>query len=238
MKSKITITLLTIVLGIALFALYRSFMTYDEQTKTIESVVEEKENLSTQLTASLKDNVALKQQIKDLNAKIEEAEPWFALKEEERQAEADALAKREADKKAKAEAEAEAKKLAEEQKQRAEEEAKKQAEAKKYENSNITYKQLKKGADPYAGEPVRFTGEVIQIQSDGGNAVIRVAVTRTSYGYDPNDIIMLQTDLDTSEIYEEDVITFDGDVVGDYTYQSTAGWDITVPLVTPVSINQ
>lgn len=154
-------------------------------------------------------------------------------------AEAEAKAKEEAEAKAKAEAEAKAKAEAEakakaEEEQRKKEEAAAAAKAKEeaYANSDITFKQLEKGADPYAGEPVRFVGEVIEIQEDAEGAFLRVAVTQTSYGYDFNDFILVYTDADTSDIYMEDVVTVDGTVFGDYTYESQAGWNITAPFIT------
>lgn len=175
-----------------------------------------------------------------------EAEPEPELTAEEQAeldaqaaAEAEAKAKEEAEAKAKAEAEAK-KKAEEEAKAKAEEEQRKKEEAEAaakakeeaYANSQITYKQLEKGADKYVGEPVRFTGEVLEIQEDADGAILRVAVVQDSYGYDYNSFILVYTDVDTSEIYQEDIVTVDGTVFGDYTYESQAGWNITAPFIT------
>lgn len=174
----------------------------------------------------------------------EPAEPELTPEEQaaleaEQAAAAEAKAKEEAEAKAKAEAEAkkkaeeEAKKKAEEE-QRAKEEAA-QAEKEKqqaFANSTITYQQLEKGADKYAMEPVRFKGEVIEINEDSSGTVMRVAVTPTSYGYDFNDFIIVMTTEDTSDIFKDDIVTVDGYVFGAHTYESQAGWNITAPLIT------
>lgn len=162
-----------------------------------------------------------------------------AALEAEEQAAAEAKAKEEAEAKAKAEeeqkrkAEEEAKKKAEEE-QRAKEEAA-QAEKQKqqaFANSTITYQQLEKGSDKYAMEPVRFKGEVIEINEDASGTIMRIAVTPTSYGYDFNDFIIVMTTEDTSDIYKDDIVTVDGYVFGAHTYESQAGWNITAPLIT------
>lgn len=156
-----------------------------------------------------------------------EATPEPKLTEAE-QKEADAEAKRIAEEEAKAEAERLAKEE-EEQKKRDAEEAKEKEAA--FANSTIEFKHLSKGADRYADEAVRFTGEIVQIQEDGDEGTtIRLAVTQTSYGWDSNDIVMLYYP-ELTEFFTEDVITVDGYIVGDHTYTSQAGWDITVPLI-------
>lgn len=174
----------------------------------------------------------------------EPAEPELTPEEQaaleaEEQAAAEAKAKEEAEAKAKAEeerkrkAEEEAKKKAEEE-QKAKEAAA-QAEKEKqqaFANSTVTYQQLEKGADKYAMEPVRFKGEVIEINEDASGTIMRIAVTPTSYGYDFNDFIIVMTTEDTSDIYKDDIVTVDGYVFGSHTYESQAGWNITAPLIT------
>lgn len=162
-----------------------------------------------------------------------EVEQKPELTEEEKQ-KADEEIKRIAEEEAKAEAtriaeeEAKAKQEEEERKQREAEEAKEKEAA--FANSTIDFKHLSKGADRYAGEAVRFKGEIVQIQEDEEGTTIRLAVTQTSYGWSSNDIIMLYYP-ELTDFFTDDVVTVDGYIIGDHTYTSQAGWEITVPLI-------
>lgn len=55
-------------------------------------------------------------------------------------------------------------------------------------------------------------------------------MTYNGYFWDFNNVILAAYEGRTA-IVEENVVTIYGEVVGDYTYKSQAGWDITVPLV-------
>lgn len=59
---------------------------------------------------------------------------------------------------------------------------------------------------------------------------MRLAVTQTDYGYDFNDIVWAYTP-STIPVYEGDVIQIWGHGDGAYSYESQAGWQITVPSV-------
>lgn len=100
----------------------------------------------------------------------------------------------------------------------------------KAEAKTIEYAKLEKNPDRYAGEYVTYTGEIVQIMEDEDFTVMRLAVTKTSYGYDINDIIYVEYE-GLTDFVEEDIVTIYGQVYGSYTYQSQAGWDITVPAV-------
>lgn len=169
----------------------------------------------------------------------EEEKVAAAEKEAEEKQKADAEAKRIAEEEAKAEAariaeeEAKAKQEEEVRKLREAEEAKEKEAA--FANSTIDFKHLSKGADRYAGEAVRFKGEIVQIQEDEEGTTIRLAVTQTSYGWSPNDIIMLYYP-ELTDFFTDDVVTVDGYIIGDHTYTSQAGWDITVPLVSAETV--
>jgi len=110
--------------------------------------------------------------------------------------------------------------------------AKKEKEIADYKASCKTYefRVLKKDADSLKGERIKLKGEVLQILEQSGSADIRLAVTRTSYGWSYNDVVYVVY-LGTTDIYEEDVITVWGEVSGSYTYESIAGYNITLPLV-------
>ncbi|MGE7604381.1 hypothetical protein ACQKL5_18185 [Peribacillus sp. NPDC097675] len=151
----------------------------------------------------------------------------------EEKAKAEKQAKEEAEKKAKEEAKAElaAKKKAEAEKrakEEAEKKAKEEAAAKKANAKPIEYNRLKKNPDKMIGEYTKYTGKVVQIQEEEDFTAIRLAVTKTSYGYDPNDIIMVMY-AGTTDYIEDDVITVYGTISGKYNYTSQAGWEISIP---------
>ncbi|MGG0845225.1 hypothetical protein [Peribacillus simplex] len=94
----------------------------------------------------------------------------------------------------------------------------------------VRYGELEKNPDAFAGEFVKFQGEIVQIIEDGTQADIRLAVTKDSYGYDFDDVVYV-TYQGTTNFIEDDVITVYGTVQGGHTYESTAGYTITVPLI-------
>ncbi|MDW7651752.1 MAG: tetratricopeptide repeat protein [Bacillota bacterium] len=93
----------------------------------------------------------------------------------------------------------------------------------------IEFKVLNKNPDSLVGERVTMKGEVLQIQESGNFTIMLVQVT--NLGYDVyTDTVMVTYD-GTIDIYEDDIIAFWGEVVGSETYQSVAGWNVTVPKV-------
>ena len=141
-----------------------------------------------------------------------------AAAEQKKKEEAEAKAKAEAEKKAKEEAEAKAK---------AEAEAKAKAE-KKANAQTIDYARLKKNPDRYAGEYVKYTGEIVQILEGNGMTNIRLSVTKESYGYSFNDIVFIEY-VGYTDFIDGDIITIYGEVYGNYTYESQAGYQISLP---------
>ncbi|MGD6843089.1 hypothetical protein ACQCVH_11280 [Bacillus infantis] len=101
-------------------------------------------------------------------------------------------------------------------------------EKKKQEAKTIDFKQLDKNPDRYTGEYVKYTGEVIQILEGNDMTNIRLAVTKTSYGYNPGDLIFIEYEGYT-DFVEEDVVTIYGEVYGKYSYESQAGYSISLP---------
>lgn len=154
---------------------------------------------------------------------------------------AEETARKEAEAKKKAEEEA-AKKKAEEEKAKAAaaEAQRKKDEAQKMETEHkpLNYPVLKKNPDSHAGEKVKFTGEVIEILEQDGMTFMRIAVTKTSYGYHPGDIVFVEhvgTE-DTKDIVEESIVKVYGSVLGSFTYKSQAGWDISLPEIISIKI--
>ena len=94
----------------------------------------------------------------------------------------------------------------------------------------IAYKKLKKNPDKYAGEKYKARGQILQIMEGFGTTQMRIAVTKTSWGWDFDDVIYVTYE-GTTDFVEEDVVTVYGEVTGSYSYTSVAGWNITVPGV-------
>lgn len=141
-----------------------------------------------------------------------------ALAEQKAKEEAEAKAKAEEEARVKAEAEAKAKAEAEAQ----------AAAAKKANAQTIDYPQLKKNPDRYQGEYVKYTGQILQILEGDNITNIRLAVTKTSYGYDFNDVIFIEYPGYT-DFVDDDIITVYGEIYGSYSYKSQAGFEISLP---------
>ncbi|MFB6468993.1 toxin regulator [Cytobacillus sp. Hz8] len=174
--------------------------------------------------STIKENEAM---IKNLQAKVDEAAPWFKMKEEEQnQKEAEAKAaeeKRLAAEKAKKEAEAKAKAKAE-----AEAKAKAEEEAKKGYETGITYDQLARTPDDYVGKKVKFHGTVVQVIEGDDTTQIRLAVND-----DYDKIIFAEFDKSvvSQRVLEDDTITIFGLSSGLISYDSTMGGQISIPGV-------
>ncbi len=85
----------------------------------------------------------------------------------------------------------------------------------------ISYKQLEKNPDKYTGQRVKFTGTVFQIQESGDFTSILLDVG----GYDNVSVLYDGT----TNAVEDSTITIYGEIMGSYTYESVAGYQITVP---------
>lgn len=218
---------------VALIALMLGAAIGPSQTE-ITNAQNDAKDLEKQLSTKRKTIASLESQNKDLQEKVDEAAPWFEMKEDERkQLEAEAKVaeeKRIAEEKAKAEAEATAKATAEAEEKRVAEE-----EAKKGYNTGITYNQLARTPDEYEGKKVTFKGEVVQVIEGDDTTQIRFAVNS-----DYDTILFGEYDksIVSSRILEDDVITIMGLSIGLITYQSTMGGDISIPGVLIEKIDQ
>lgn len=191
-------------------------------------------NLKEQLSSKDQVVASLESENKDLQAKIDEASPWFKLTDEEKkqkQAEAKkAEEKRLAEEKEKQEAEAKAK-------AKAEVKAKADAEAKEKQgyDTGITYDQLARTPDKYIGEKVKFSGEVIQVMEGNGETQIRLAVNNN---YDKIIYAGFDSSAVQSRVLENDKITIYGMSSGLISYESTLGGTISIPGVLIDKIDQ
>ncbi|WP_338470919.1 toxin regulator [Niallia sp. XMNu-256] len=192
------------------------------------------DTLKVELSNETKTVTSLETQNKDLQAKVDEAAPWFEMKDEERkQAEAEAKAAEEqrlAKEKEKKEAEAAAKAAEEAEKQRLAEE-----EAKKGYDTGITYDQLARTPDDFIGKKVKFRGKVVQVIEGGTETQVRIAVN------DDYDTILyagFDKSIVSSRVLEDDKITIMGLSSGLITYDSTMGGKISIPGVLVEKIEQ
>ena len=190
----------------------------EKENKTLENKNNKLENTNTELE---KNN-------KTLQDKVDQAKPWFEMKEEERKAEEERLAKvkaekEEAERKAKEEAEAKAK---------AEQEAK---EKQGYE-TGITYNQLARTPDDYKGEKCKFRGKVVQVMEEESIVVMRLAVNGN---YD-NILYVMTTSkaLNNERILEDDYITVYGTSAGIYTYTTVLGASVSIPNMVVTKIDR
>lgn len=122
------------------------------------------------------------------------------------------------------------KELAQQEKKRKEQEEKDfKAECKTY-----TYEELARNPDKVEGEKVKVTGEVIQTLYDSGSVDLRVNITKegnySTYYTDTIYVVYCPKEGE-DKILEDDIITVWGTSHGDYTYTSTMGANITLPLV-------
>ncbi len=79
------------------------------------------------------------------------------------------------------------------------------------------------------GTPAVFTGQVVQILEQNGQGIIRLAVTKDSFGgWDRGSIVYIQY-AGHNDVVDDDVVTVYGLLAGPQTYTSQANFQITVP---------
>lgn len=199
---------------------------------TVETVTKEEHEqkiteLNTSITSLQKEKTQLEKEKKELQAKVDQAKPWFELSEQEQKEKQAELQKKkeqeEADKKAQEEAAKQAKAAQEEAARQAKEE-----EEKRGYDTGISYDQLARTPDDYKGKKVKFSGEVVQVMESDGEVHIRLAVNN-----DYNSIVygVYDSSIVSSRILEDDYITIMGLSNGLYSYESTMGGQITIPIV-------
>ena len=202
---------------------------YDEVVKSNEQLVENNENL-------VKDK-------QELQAKIDSAKEYLELDENEKalvdakivevnQATEDQLAQekaqKEAEEKAKKEAEEEAKRQAEEEEER----QKAEAEAHKYE-TGLTWEQIAR--EGRVGELGKFEGKIVQVMSGSGFTQYRVAINGD---YDTVMLIEVLDGISSEVLLEDDYVYFKGMSMGQYTYTTVLGSEMTIPSFIVDEINR
>ena len=253
MRKTISIAAISIILVLLLASCggnagttqgYSVSPTQDQIVAELASVKQERDSLSSQLKEA-ESKAAL---VPDMESKItlmqSELDEWNKLSAQyakyELLSNSEIVAQTE-ENNTKAEKERIARKnlLAEENaKKEAEEEAEKEAraaEAKKGYDTGITYSNLARTPDEYEGKKVKFKGKVIQVLQGDGEVDIRLAVNSD---YDKILLAYYPPSLVSSRILEDDVITIYGVSKGLYTYESTMGGPITIPIVSIDKVDQ
>ena len=103
---------------------------------------------------------------------------------------------------------------------------------KEFRENSITYEYrvLDRDAETLIDKKIKQRGKVLQIMVGSGLTSIRLAVTESNYGWSASDVIYITYFGDT-DIYKDDIVTFYGTIIGFYTYESTAGYNITIPHI-------
>lgn len=108
---------------------------------------------------------------------------------------------------------------------------KEQQEITNYKKScrTISYKELERDADSLIGENVYYKGQVFTVQVSDSKSVVQLNVTNKGYGYWSDQIFLEYPG--KIDVFKDDIIQIWGTVAGKYSYESVAGYNITVPSV-------
>jgi len=211
-----------LVLGLSIFAFYNATklkQAKEENSKLLSDLENDGEKVD-KLETEIKEKDS---QIKDLEAKVEEAKPWFDMSEKEQE-------RKIAEEKEKQEAEEAAAKKKEAEKKKKEEEK----EKKGYE-TGITYEEIARTPDDYEGEKVKFKGKVVQVIEDDDAVQLRIAVDDD---YDKMIFVEYDASIIDSRVLEDDQITIMGISLGLISYESTMGGKITIPAISVDKVEQ
>lgn len=92
-------------------------------------------------------------------------------------------------------------------------------------DNTITYEHLKKNADKHAGKPWSFTGKILEIQEQDNITIARISID--DWGSKPIYVIgPISTDF-----LENNRVFVAGYLAGSHSYESQAGWQITIPAL-------
>jgi hypothetical protein len=94
---------------------------------------------------------------------------------------------------------------------------------------SVKWAQLDKNPDAYKGKRLVYRGQIFNISEDGGITTIQMNVTSAGYGFWSDQVIVVYPA--PTRFVKDDVIKVWGECTGAETYQSVAGWDITVPAM-------
>lgn len=92
------------------------------------------------------------------------------------------------------------------------------------------YKQLVKDPSASQGTVATFTGQIVQIEQSGNEGIMRLSVTKESYGWSLSDIVYVTYHQPTTAV-QGDVVSVTGKLTGTQTYTSQANFQITIPSI-------
>lgn len=124
----------------------------------------------------------------------------------------------------------------EKERKEAEEKAKKEQEENSFKASckTYTFEQMARNPNKFKGNNVKVTGEVVQTLYNTNTVDLRVNITKNgSYStYYLDTIYVTYTpQVGEDKILKDDIITIYGTAQGDYSYTSTMGSTVTLPLI-------
>lgn len=95
-------------------------------------------------------------------------------------------------------------------------------------NAELTYDDLARNPDEHIFKAVTFEGKIIQVMQGNDRSQYRIA---TNDNYDKVMLLEIDNSQLDSRILEDDYIRFWGTYIGEITYESTLGGNITIPGV-------
>lgn len=199
----------------------------DELESKISELEKENQTLVSENSKLETENTQLESKNKTLQDKVDQATPWFEMKEEEQKQLEEKLAKEKAEKEA---AEKKAKEEAE-----AKEKAEAEAKEKQGYETGITYDQLARTPDKYKDQKCKFRGEVIQVMEDDNYVSIRLAV---GGGSNVLYVVIPSSILNNERILEDDYITVYGTSTGVITYTTVMGNELTIPSMLAAKLDR
>lgn len=105
-----------------------------------------------------------------------------------------------------------------------------------YKKETISYKELEKNPLKYKGTPISFTGTVLQIQEEEEDVNKVNTVLRLAINGDVNQVVYVtfSNSFGMEGVVSEDTVTVYGEITGSTTYESVAGYKITIPSMDAV----
>ena len=101
----------------------------------------------------------------------------------------------------------------------------------KSECEEIGYKDLARTPDDYAGSKVTVTGEIMQVQESGSEAIYLMNITEDEYGF-WEDLVWINAPLDQNNRYlEDDIVQIWGEYQGIRTYSTVMSAENSVPEI-------
>lgn len=100
----------------------------------------------------------------------------------------------------------------------------------------ITYAHLKKNADKYATRAWSFTGQILEITEEKKEGVT-FSEGRMKLDFYGNQVVSFVAPFST-DFVENNIVDVAGFLSGNYSYESQAGWNITIPQIVARSITK